>query len=448
MKKLGIVTACLGALLLARAAEAKVDLVTLPERKSVQLTIYNSADLTLVRDGRPLTLKKGENRLQFSWANTLIDPTSLHMLPKKLADRIDIFDITYPPRVRNVGLWHIRSGVSGKVPVEITYFTSGLSWQAFYIGTLTPDEKAMDLKGYVRVRNSSGEDYENAQTRLIVGKINLLDRIAELARRAHPYGRPGLVPMPTKPPAAKVRYKKAARVLDLAAAEALARPKEIIKEGISEYFLYTIEGTETIRNGWSKRLPSFSADSVKVENLFKYEKERYGDRVVRFLKFKNDEDHNLGQTPLPGGLIKVFRTTNEQENLAYIGADNTKYIPVDQKVELNLGAARKVKVEPKVMDYRKEHILFDKHRNIDGFDEVKDYRIEVKNHGDLPVTIEITRNIPSNYWDLKNAANPGEYEKVDADTVKYTLRLKPHSETEIRYTLTIYHGRRQEQYRR
>jgi hypothetical protein len=27
--------------------------------------------------------------------------------------------------------------------------------------------------------------------------------------------------------------------------------KEIVKEGLSEYFLYTIEGTETIPIGWS-----------------------------------------------------------------------------------------------------------------------------------------------------------------------------------------------------
>ncbi|MGB9677094.1 MAG: hypothetical protein ACPLZ9_00605, partial [Candidatus Ratteibacteria bacterium] len=56
---------------------SKIDLVSLPSREKVQLTIYNSADLTLVRDERILTLKKGENSLQFSWANTLIDPTSL-----------------------------------------------------------------------------------------------------------------------------------------------------------------------------------------------------------------------------------------------------------------------------------------------------------------------------------------------------------------------------------
>ena len=38
------------------------------------------------------------------------------------------------------------------------------------------------------------------------------------------------------------------------------KAKEIIKEGLSEYFIYTVEGTETIPNGWSKRMRSFDAD--------------------------------------------------------------------------------------------------------------------------------------------------------------------------------------------
>jgi len=109
------------------AVPAKVDLVTLPTRDTVQLTIYNSADMTLVRESRALTLKNGGNKLQFSWANTLIDPTSLEMLPKAYAGEISISALTYPPRVRNLGLWNIDSEISGKVPVEITYLTSGLS---------------------------------------------------------------------------------------------------------------------------------------------------------------------------------------------------------------------------------------------------------------------------------------------------------------------------------
>ena len=175
----------------ALPALAKVDLVTLPGRDTVQLTIYNSADLTLVRESRLLTLKKGVNRLQFSWANTLIDPTSLELAPREHADKIQIADLAFPPRVQNLGVWTIQSELSGKVPVEITYLTSGLSWRAFYLGILSKDESAMHLEGYVRMTNQSGEDYENAQTRLIVGTIHILDEIAVLARRQYPYGRPG-----------------------------------------------------------------------------------------------------------------------------------------------------------------------------------------------------------------------------------------------------------------
>ncbi|NQV32817.1 MAG: hypothetical protein HQ515_08990, partial [Phycisphaeraceae bacterium] len=52
---------------LAGSCLAKVDLVTLPQRDTVQLTIYNSADLTLARESRGLVLTEGNNQLQFSW---------------------------------------------------------------------------------------------------------------------------------------------------------------------------------------------------------------------------------------------------------------------------------------------------------------------------------------------------------------------------------------------
>ena len=152
------------------APASAIELVTLPRRENVQLTIYNSADLTLVRERRNLTLKKGWNWLQFMWANTLIDPTSLSLEPLEQKDKINMQQLVFPARLRELGRWLIRSEISGQVPFEITYFTSGLSWRAFYMGTLAQDEKTMHLEGYVRVDNNSGEDYENAQTRLIVGK--------------------------------------------------------------------------------------------------------------------------------------------------------------------------------------------------------------------------------------------------------------------------------------
>ncbi len=442
-----IITTGLCIAMIVASAEAKVDLVTLPNRESVQLTIYNSADLTLAREKRGLTLMEGMNELQFSWANTLIDPTSLEMIPQKNAGSIDIFDLTFPPRVRNLGLWNIKSGTSGKVPVEISYLTSGLSWRAFYLGTLSTDEKEMRLKGYVRVTNNSGEDYENAQVRLIVGKVHLIDQIAQLAQQQYPYGRPGYGRYPESSSELRKKevYEMKVGLMDLEEDYNGRRDqKDIVKEGLSEYFLYTIEGTETIPNGWSKRLPSFDTAGVPVVNLYKYEEERYGRGVLRFLSFKNDEEHKLGETPIPGGMIKVFRSVNKEKNLSYEGQSNFKYIPVEEDVELNLGAVQTVVVEPTLMEYHTENYRFDRWENISGWDEVRDFKIEIKNTREIPVKVEIQRNFNTTYWKIKNSGEFGKYEKVDVDTVKYTLELGPKSQKTLNYILTTFHGTRAE----
>jgi hypothetical protein len=439
------------AAILTNVSLAKVDLVTLPARDTTQLTIYNSADLTLVRDARSLTLKEGDNKLQFSWANTLIDPTSLSMLPKAHADQIDITDLTFPPRVQNLGVWNIQSQIGGSVPVEITYLTSGLSWRAFYMATLTQDEKTMRLEGYVVVSNNSGEDYENAQTRLIVGQVHMLDEIAELAQRQYPYGRPGeIIPM-TRPAAARAPQEmKAMRARGMVAMDEVAmKPKEIKKEGLSEYFLYTIEGTETILNTWSKRLPSFDTDQIPVVNLYKFEEDRYGPQVIRYLSFKNDEDHKLGETPIPGGMLKVYRTVDDQRHLSYEGQSGFKYIPVGEDVELNLGPVLNVIVEPKLMDERTDNYRFDGKGNISGWDEIRTFKLEMKNTRPLPVKLELKRNFPTSYWEVKNLDDAEKYyEKVDLDTVKYTLTLEPQSEKTIEYVLTFYQGVRTEDWTR
>ena len=174
-------------------AQAAVDLVTLPTREGTQLTIYNSEDITMVREHRLLTVKKGVNRIQFSWANTLIDPTSIEFRILDQQDKVDLVDTTFPAGRNEALQWNIKSQIAGKIPVEIRYFTSGITWAADYVGIANEDETKLNVTGYVRVTNGSGEVYDNAQTRLVVGKINLVEKIADLARRPPP-GRSGSDP--------------------------------------------------------------------------------------------------------------------------------------------------------------------------------------------------------------------------------------------------------------
>src|SRR5262245_60617212 len=161
---------------------ANVDLSTIPKRNTVQLTIYNSEDLTLVRETRVVTFKKGVNPLEFSWANTLIDPTSVELSFLTNPDKLEVLDTTFPHDKPQKLYWNVKSDIDGEATIQISYFTSGITWSADYVCIADKDEKQMGFEGFVRVTNHSGEDYEGAQVRLVVGTINLVEKIAQLAQ--------------------------------------------------------------------------------------------------------------------------------------------------------------------------------------------------------------------------------------------------------------------------
>ena len=337
MKSIGILTVALLFLLTALPVLARnVDLSTVPKRDTVELTIYNSEDLTLVRETRTITFKKGVNPLQFSWANTLIDPTSVELKFLAHPDKLDVLDTTFPHDKPQMLYWNVQSDFDGEAEVEITYFTSGITWSSDYVCSADRDEKTMKLDGFVRVTNNSGEEYEDAKVRLVVGNINLVEKIAQLAH----------IPMPevellAEKDKAELRDEAARGAMNgpafaLGGAMPASQPKEITKEGLSEYFIYSIEGTETIPNGWSKRLRSFQADSVPFQVQYRYRPAQYGDQLVRMYLLTNDKASKLGTTPLPDGMVRVFRD-NGRDGLSFLAQQQIKYVPMGDKIELNLG---------------------------------------------------------------------------------------------------------------
>ncbi len=417
-------------------AHARINVVTLPDRDSVQLTIYNSADLTLVKETRILTFRKGINRLEFSWANTLIDPTSVEFRPLTRAADVDVLDVSFPPRVANTLEWRIKSEFAGEVKVEIRYFTSGITWNADYVAEAAKTEQTMDLAGAVRVNNHSGEDYENTQVRLVVGVIRLVEDIANLARA----GRPG---MPTTTalaagiaaPAAR-RLSEANKAMDRAEFAAGDKAKQVIKEGLSEYFLYTVEGRDTIPNGWGKRLPSFAVKSVPITSYYKYERERWGDAVMRYYKFTNSVPSKLGTEPLPDGAVKAFRFTTDDQLYAFVGRTSVKYIPINEAVELELGNDLEVLVKPTLMNWVKTDLQFDNNGNVKGSTTKETWEVEVQNSKEIDIMLDIRRNF-SGDWSLTTDA---KYEKVDATKVKFVLPLAAHEKQKFTYELTTRHG--------
>jgi hypothetical protein len=277
----------------------------------------------------------------------------------------------------------------------------------------------------------------------------MLDEIAALAQQQYPYGSP-LPPVHGDPNRDEWGFDgdlqlgyKPDKDMSRDLYKFSIDKKQIMKEGLSEYFLYTIDGTETIENQWSKRLLSVEANDIEVESLYKYDESRYGNQTIRFVKFANDEKHNLGETPIPDGNVKIYGLADANGYLSYVGGTDVKYIPVNEEVELNLGAARLVKVEPTLMDFKTEHYIFDPNNIISGWDEIRTWKIEITNTKQIPVTIEVTRDFGTQFWTMQSET---PYDRYDVTRARFNLNVEPRSKREIEYTVTTYHGTREDQF--
>lgn len=85
---------------------------------------------------------------------------------------------------------HLKPTWSGTVradhPLEavtLTYLTGGLSWEADYIATLSPDGSTMDLDARATIRNDSGATFSDAEVGLVAGEVATPARGAGVGQR-------------------------------------------------------------------------------------------------------------------------------------------------------------------------------------------------------------------------------------------------------------------------
>ncbi len=454
-----LITALIGLVIAAEICAENVDLSTVPNRDTVQLTIYNSEDITLVRETRKISFKKGGNPLQFSWANTLIDPTSVQLRFLTDPDKLEVLDTTFPHAKPQMLYWNVQSEIDGEATIEITYFTSGISWSADYVLVANRDETQVGFEGFVRVHNNSGEEYEDAQVRLVVGKINLVEKIAKLASV-------------TLEEVGKLEAELRGRLSNEAKRKAMGgyggrasggvaaakAPKEIIKEGLSEYFIYTIEGTETIANGWSKRMRSLKPVEVPLKIQYRYREPEYGPQLVRMYLMWNDKESKLGTTPLPDGVVRVFRD-NGRDGLSFLMAQSIKYIAIGDKIELNLGPDPEVIFELIKLKVWRDNIWLrvdgtDVYRRVDvldiqiqvrssvvGWDDHTIYTQRVRNYSAKPIDLEVRRSFDGHAI-VRSQLTATNH---DFRTVEYTATVPSGEQADLLYELLLHQGRNAKQ---
>jgi hypothetical protein len=236
-------------------------------------------------------------------------------------------------------------------------------------------------------------------------------------------------------------------------ASATPAPKEIIKEGLSEYFIFTIEGTETVPNGWSKRLRSIEAAAVPVKIQYRYRIPEYGDQLVRMYLLTNDVKSQLGTTPLPDGMVRVFRD-NGREGLSYLTQQPIKYIPIGDKIELNLGRDPEVIFELHryrtfrneiwlqingTSEFRKvgaDGVMKIENASVAGWDDHEIYAERIRNYTAKPIEVEIRRTLPGHII-FKSQLKPKLH---DYQTVEFTAQVPAGKRADLLFELVRKNG--------
>jgi hypothetical protein len=199
---------------------------------------------------------------------------------------------------------------------------------------------------------------------------------------------------------------------------------------------------------------SFEGQTVPFRVQYRYRPAEYGDQLVRMYLLTNNAESKLGSTPLPDGTVRVFRD-NGRDGLSFLAQQQIKYVPIGDKIELNLGPDPEVVFELVKLRSRREEIWVQIHgtdtfkRLVDGKMEVDErasvagwnervlYNQRVRNYTAKPIEVEVRRAFAGHaLFRGKLGARNHDYQ-----TVEFTARLEPGQRADLLFELVTRQGR-------
>ena len=287
--------------------------------------------------------------------------------------------------------WKIESDRTGRVPVQLSYLTEGLSWQAEYTAVVNEAETRINLSALASIRNQSDGTFQNVSLKLVAGEIS---RVSQ----------------PSPVPVFKGRMMAAEALSDQAGG--------FTEQGVFEYHVYDLRGRTTLGQAEMKQIAIFPPVGVAVQRQYIFNANRYQNDVMTVLRFTNAEKTGPG-VPLPAGRVRIYQEDRGVNLL--IGEDSIDHTPVGGDVRLSVGKAFELSGERKVMETRTVS------------QRVNEQQIEIvlRNRKSEPVTITAVETLRG-MWEI--TARTHDFVRKNATTVEFAVPVPAKGETTVRYT--------------
>ncbi|HEY8750917.1 MAG TPA: hypothetical protein VIM11_23235 [Tepidisphaeraceae bacterium] len=313
----------------ANAALARIKLITLPPRERVEIQLDN-ASATLVEEERVVPLNKGANQVDFSWANTQIDPSTIvFRVIAPVGDKpldVKVLSVSYPPNEQSL-VWAVGAGDAGSARVRISYLLGNLNKSFNYRAIASRDEKTLVLSQYIRLQNLTNEEY--GATQIWAG-----------------FGKEFLKPI------------------------GLNETREMLVNTSQQV---------RVRKTFTASLSEFGWLDQSQQKL----------RVPMHYVIKNDTASRLGAAALPYGKVRIFIAgpAGNETSTTFLGEDWGKFTPVDDDMRLYLGVAQDIVVKRTIENNENQRIA----GNLSNQNVIVKYEIE--NFKDSALTLDIGEDL-------------------------------------------------------
>jgi hypothetical protein len=310
----------------------------------------------------------------------------------------------------------VLAAEGGRYPCEISYQTRGMSWRADYILVLAADDHSADLTGWATISNTSGGDFPEAEIRLMAGE----------ARRQ-------------KPGESLRVYKYGKADPDIVRDSSGVLP-------VSDYHLYPLSSRTRMSNNETKQVQLIHSVQVPAAKFYVYDGaqivEGYGDsrrqaidpaygtqttnKVAVYVELEGGAK-GLGRS-LPSGKFRVYKR-DVDDNPELVGEDFINHTPPGEMVRLRLGYAFDLVGERRQTDFK---VVSPGSPAYGGGVYEESVEIAVRNHKTEAVEVRVMEHL-YRWTDWEILEKSRDYEKLDAQTVEFRVRLGPGEEQTTRY---------------
>ena len=271
--------------------------------------------------------------------------------------------------------------------------------------TVSRDDKAGDVNGWVTLTNGSGTAFRNAKLQLVAGDLN---RVRQVLGRMDDEMK--------------------------AAAPAAARERQMAEESFSDYHLYSLNRKTTINNNQTKQVSMLEGTGVPMVKRYVVEGSNYyyhnaqhpgspiKDNVEVYYQFKNEQKGGLGM-PMPAGVIRVYQE-DSKGGVQFVGEDRITHTPKDETLNIKIGNAFDVVCERNQIDFQKMG------SNVYEFE----YEITLRNHKATAINVEVNEPIGGTWRMLRSSH---EWTKTAAWAAQFKVPVAADGTAVLKYRVRV-----------